>query len=392
MRPQNIFWKASSIWGIFALAVVVGIGSSWAQDHTSGLADDAAVIYAKAEKIVGDDDAKNILAPAASSMNVRSYPPMSNEWVQMEKRDYDLHGRVRELVHEAAPLDHAAWPVFDRQKDSQTQFVYLNELRNLANEIGDASLYQSVVLNDQPAAFQSAADLLHMADLLRSQPSEVLVQMLVAEGIDAIATYRIMMMMSVAKITENPADTHDLPLATARQWIARLLDHPDAQADLAQGLRGEPAGAALNPITSPSLNRILETSRRHESERDLAAMSLAAHVYQFKHGRWPQSLSELATELPRVPMDPWGNGKQTLGYTLIKGGLPDGNDRPLVYSRCLSKDGLFFRIDHPQYSFYNSDGSLPVQDRKNGGQFRDVASWVPAEEGKKVNPTTEPLP
>ena len=31
-----------------------------------------------------------------------------------------------------------------------------------------------------------------------------------------------------------------------------------------------------------------------------------------------------------LPKDPWGDGKQNFGYVVIKGGLPNGSDRPLV--------------------------------------------------------------
>jgi len=76
---------------------------------------------------------------------------------------------------------------------------------------------------------------------------------------------------------------------------------------------------------------------------------------------------------------------------LIGAGLPDGSDRPLVYCRCGAVDGLFFRIDQPEYGFYNGDGSpLPANQQKHGGQFRDVASWVP-DPKKSPGPTTRPL-
>jgi hypothetical protein len=93
-----------------------------------------------------------------------------------------------------------------------------------------------------------------------------------------------------------------------------------------------------------------------------------------------------------LPIDPWGDGKQTFGYVLIKGGLPDGSDRPLAYDRCNSADGMFFRVDQPEYGFYNGDGSnLPPAQQKHGGQFWDVASWVPAAKVPGA-PTTRPLP
>jgi hypothetical protein len=102
-------------------------------------------------------------------------------------------------------------------------------------------------------------------------------------------------------------------------------------------------------------------------------------------------LNDLTSYLPEIPIDPFGDGKQTIGYALIKRGLPDGSDRPLVYSRGHMKDGLFFRTDAPAYGYYIGDGShKPARNQKEGGQFRDVASWAP-EAGTHPAPTTRPL-
>jgi len=365
------------------LLLMIGILGIWQQSAAAQATqpgNDAAKLYLQAAKVLSDDDTRNIMAPAASSLTYPEYPPMSDEWVRMEKQDYEAHGQVRALVHEAGMLKHATWPAFNPHKFDPHNMEYLNQCKNVANEMGDAAVYQSVILKDQPAAFETAGDLLPLADHLKNAPGENLIRLLVAEGIESLDTARLMVMISGATITEDARNTHDLPLATATQWIARLLDHPDAQAEFDQAMKGEPAGAAINPMLKPSLARIVETIHRVQSERDMAAMSLAAHVYQHKHGRWPENLEELKTELPRVPLDPWGDGKQTLGYALIKGGLPDGSDRPLVYSRCEMKDGLFFRIDRPAYSFYTGDGSdRPANEQKQGGQFRDVARWAPTE-------------
>jgi hypothetical protein len=391
MMRQYVFWQEISMRGTWALMVAVGIAANSARGQTSQPAEDAAGIYLQAANMLRGDDSRNIMSPAASNLTYRGSPPMSDEWVRMEKQDYEAHGQVREMAHQAASLTHAVWPPFNRQKLS-----YLNECRNLANEIGDAATYQSLILKDQPAAFESAEDLLHLAELLKNQPGENLVRLLVGEGIEALDTYRLMVMVSGATITEDAGDRDDLPLSTATDWIARLLDHPDAQAELAQAMKSEPAGSATNPILKPSMDRILETIRRAQSERGMTAMVLAAHVYQHKHGRWPGSLEELQSELPRVPVDPWGDGKQTLGYVLIKGGLPDGTDRPLVYSRFNSKDGLFFRTDEPEYGFYKSDGSkLPAAQQKQGGSFgmwRGGRQWRGRKQGRRRSRCRRVLP
>ena len=80
------------------LLVVAGIAASSARGQTTGASDDAATIYVSAAKIIRNDDQKNIMSPASSSMVYPDYPPMPDAWVQMEKQDYDLHGRVRAMV------------------------------------------------------------------------------------------------------------------------------------------------------------------------------------------------------------------------------------------------------------------------------------------------------
>ena len=243
---------------------------------------------------------------------------------------------------------------------------------------------------DQPDAFASSEDLFRLSDLLRDQPEETLVRLLVASGIDALNDYRLMIIVANAKITEDEHDLNDLPMKTATERIDRFLDHPDAQARVDEVIKSE-SQQGMAKLSQQRMDRLMETVRRCETERDFVAMSLGAHVYQYKNGTWPANLEELKTELPSIPIDPWGDGKQTLGYALIAHGLPDGTDRPLVYSRCGMKDGLFFRIDGPQYGFYAYDGTkLHLAEQKHGGQFRDLAAWTP-KAGTAAGPTTRPL-
>ena len=143
MRP-DVFLQEIPMRGPWILMVMVGIAAGPAWGQTSEPADDAAAIYLRAAKVLRNDDAKNIMAPAASDMNYPGYPPMSDAWIQMEKQDYDLHRQVREMVHQAASVTHAAWPLW-RESDPN-RVSYLNECRNVANEIGDTALYQSLIL------------------------------------------------------------------------------------------------------------------------------------------------------------------------------------------------------------------------------------------------------
>jgi hypothetical protein len=316
----------------------------WALGQTAATGDDAAPVYQQAAELLRADDVKKIMSPSASNATfVRDDAPLPDDWVKMEKQDYDLHAQVRELFHEAGTMDRADWPQLTPNWPREPT-AYLNDCRNLAIEISDAAEYQGLVLVDQPDAFASSEDLFRLSDLLRDQPGEKIVTLLVASGIDALNDYRLMIVVANAKITEDEHDLNDLPMKMATERIGRLLDHPNAQMQVDQVMKSE-RRLGHTPMPQPRMDRLLETVRRCETERDFVAMSLAAHVYQYKFGRWPANLDELKTELPRVPVDPWGDGKQTLGYALIAHGLPDGSDRPLVYSRCWTKDGLFFLVD-----------------------------------------------
>ena len=139
-------------------------------------------------------------------------------------------------------------------------------------------------------------------------------------------------------------------------------------------------------------DKVLDTMNRSNGELTFAAMSLACQLYRAEKGAWPDSMEQLAPKyLPRVPIDPWGNGRETFGYVVIKGGLPDGSDRPLVYSRFRSEDGLAYRLDEPQYGYYPGDGSqTPEGRKKHAGQFRDVSRWVPVAIAPG-EPYTQPL-
>ncbi|MDB5324816.1 MAG: hypothetical protein JWM57_385, partial [Phycisphaerales bacterium] len=124
--------------------------------------------------------------------------------------------------------------------------------------------------------------------------------------------------------------------------------------------------------------RIRETINRWNADKTLAAMSLACQLYYADQGTWPEQAADLVPGyLPLIPIDPWGDGKQTFGYVLVAKGRPDGADRPLVFDRCESSDGLSFTTTRPLYDFYTGDGSNdPENQRRHLGQYRDVSAWT----------------
>ncbi|MGD0542558.1 MAG: hypothetical protein ABSB33_13680, partial [Tepidisphaeraceae bacterium] len=309
------------------------------------------------------------------------YPPFGPEWDRMAQAAWDTNAPVRRLAHQARSSDQANWP------DDKT--MYLNSCRALANDLGDAALYEHLHGNDAGAG-ETMQDLLHLAAMLRQNSRRGhLVRPLVAGGIDALLATRLLVIASGVELTTDPSNTRDMQVAAARKLIDSLLDQPEPKQLFAQ-VALSPSGA---PLMDKSLtNRVTDTFERVNAERTFAAISLGCQIFRFENHRWPQRLDTLVPDyLPRIPVDPWGDGKQTIEYVLVKGGLPGGSDRPLLYDRCESRDGLFYRTDKPLYSFYNeADFRLEAQRQKQGGQFRDVASWAPSETAKS-EPTTRPL-
>jgi len=346
----------------------------------SGGPANAADIYLRAAALIKVD------CPASSNDIYPDYPPFGNAWETTEQRAWEQNRPAREPARQAAAIDTSAWPVSGR-----TQF--LNPFRALANELGDAALYEHEHGHDAEAV-DSVRYVLHMADLLDGNEKKALVCNLVGEGCTALAVTRLMIISSNVALAADGPQTDALPVASAKKLIADLLDQTDAETRMDRILKLELApGSGVAANQKSSIAKATEVFRRVNAGQTFAAMSLASHLFYFEQKRWPNSAQELASILPSgLPKDPWGDGKQTFGYVLIKGGLPDGSDRPLVYDRCNSADGMFFRMDQPEYSFYNGDGSnLPPAEQKHGGQFNDVASWVPAAKVPGA-PTTRPPP
>ncbi|MDB5323249.1 MAG: hypothetical protein JWN40_4880 [Phycisphaerales bacterium] len=339
--------------------------------------EDAAALYLRAAKMRKAD------SPAETNLEYRDFPPFPKEWHAASEAAWEANAPVRDLVRKARSLDKAAWP-------EGNDATYLNDLRGLTNNIADAALHESVH-GRAAAAFEFARDELHLADLLEEKPSKNVLRLLVGCGITASACNRLLVITSNVPLTSDEKNTVDLNVATARQIIIQLLDQRIPKDQLTEILGPEGSPGWKDP--NLAVDRLIETINRANADRTFAAMSLACHLYFFDKQTWQTSLDQLVPAyLPKVPIDPWGDGKQTFGYALIKAALPDGADRPLVYNRCRSTDGLLYRLDEPQYGFYQGDGTqLPPNQRKQGGQFRDVTAWQPRPL-KPGDPTVKPLP
>jgi hypothetical protein len=338
-------------------------------------ADDAAAIYQKAIAEV------RTFSPSGSDLESPAYPPFGSAWDELAEKSWHENSRVFPLVRKARSANDAKWP---------TGTQYLNSTRNLANIIGDAALYQHLQGNE-PEAIELVRDLDHLSRMLEKDATEAeLYRLLVGTGIDALNMYRVTLIASDIRLTGDPANKKAILTKDVAKLVKELIESESTESKLHRAL-GRKYDERINApalAEDMSLERIIEQTNRRYADRVMAGMSLACHVFRHESGRWPASLEELATKSPHVQVDPWGDGKQTFGYALIKGGLKDGSDRPLVYSRCESQNGLLYRIDEPQYSFYSSDGTgRPYREVKHGGQFRDVTLW----QGSRAGPNSETM-
>jgi hypothetical protein len=297
----------------------------------------------------------------------------------MEKATYDFNAPARAQAREARSRNKANWPA-EMAAGGKPDYAYLNGCRALANEIADAAIEEHL-RGDDAAAVESVRDLLHMADLLDREMPSSMIRPLVALGIQMIAVNRLEIITAAdVALTTDPADSKRVQVGTAKELMRQLFDVGDPAARFGDLLRRE---AAAGKMDTNQRDRFLTQMRRGQMEQNLATMSLACHLFRFDKHRWPASVQELSAYLPAQPRDAWG----AMGYAVVKSEQPNGPDRPLVYSRYNSKDGLFYPVDEPQYSYYPGPGF--GDNRKQGSQFRDVTVWAPRHPAP--SPTTRPL-
>jgi hypothetical protein len=106
---------------------------------------------------------------------------------------------------------------------------------------------------------------------------------------------------------------------------------------------------------------------RRLAERRVGATALAVRLYRAEHHSWPARLDDLCPDfLPTVPIDPFSTDGKPLGYVILRGALPGGADRPLLFLN--APNGSVDKAP-PQPSF----GWVG----KNT-QWRDLARWAPS--------------
>ena len=143
-------------------------------------------------------------------------------------------------------------------------------------------------------------------------------------------------------------------------------------------------GNLLSRTMLPALQGTFDRDIHVEAERRMTAVSLAVRLYRIDRGAWPASLDELVPAyLPAVPADPFAPAGEPLRYVLNKGGMPSGEDRPMVYSVGENQaddtaTGLLSLPPGPRYKLARGDAD----------ERRDLARWQPATPGPTTTPAT----
>jgi len=176
------------------------------------------------------------------------------------------------------------------------------------------------------------------------------------------------------------------------QEAGKCKNWPDAKEVMKRCKWDPPVGAAIwrGPTPAPSrtvprYSRLfhgwagdpsahVERQFRVLAERRVTAVSLACQLYRADEGHWPQRLDELVPKyLPAAPADPFYNDGRPLGYVVLKGKLPDGGDRPMIFYNGEAK--ALNPGKEPAYSWLSY----------NVVQYRDVARFVPVKSTKAVD-------
>jgi hypothetical protein len=432
----------------------------------------AAYLKAASAAIVFPD------TPASTSYSF-TVPPYGNQWDSLAEQSVKKNARVFPLVRRARDFAEADWGTRMKRPIIATLLPHLNDVRQLANVLGDAALYAHF-RGDDAAALETVRDVRHEARVVGREP--FVVCHLVGVGIEMLAQARLQVIASRLRVAPGdvrprPADvaapagsaTGPFPSAAraqlprpasgaqVRTLIAELLDDRDVAEALRRAFAGERAsqldmadwfgesshalrpmfqldalrmleqdgvlleaavqpnwpaagavlarGAARKPVPAPAAagaawfgarpvppkrvpidyarvlssnlvggtgtGRAIQLHMRMRSERRMSAVSLAAQLYRTDHGDWPPSLEALVPQyLPQVPRDAVAAGDAPLRYLLVKGGLPDGSDRPLVYS--VGVNGVDDTV---------GGAALPAAPcyewQNNRDEWRDLTRWTP---------------
>jgi hypothetical protein len=149
-----------------------------------------------------------IYGPSSSNLYWAEYPPYSPAWHKLAAAAFTANQPAFAKARAARPFARADWGLSYVNPLLSPPTTTLNTTRELANQLADAALYQHVQANDA-AAVEHARDALHLARSLDQETT--LIHHLVAEGIEAVALQRLIVIAPGMRII--PGD--DVPAGAA---------------------------------------------------------------------------------------------------------------------------------------------------------------------------------
>jgi len=253
-----------------------------------------------------DDDSDNLTA--RQPWSGKNFPELA-VWLKEQQHLFDR-------LLEASKFDKCRFPIaidpVQRSQPSQPyramrKWTFL--LRRAANnDIGEGRIDDAI---------DKWRCLLQMGNHLRQQP--LFLEYLVAIAIEAVALNQTVVFL----VEGNADETHlrkveTLPLHTEDDWTAVLEEVLPAE-ELAEQKLKEKLGlldrlkyefsyGLFGSMKGPDLDRIREIYRRKLSTSRGIHILVALRRYRNKHGRWPESLDDIQSQVPEeMLIDPFNS-------------------------------------------------------------------------------------
>lgn len=385
-------------------------------------------------------------SPSNSNLEYAQYLPFPAEWMKLAEASEKAHGKAFALARQARSLPKARIPANPGTPFGMSNFRSLNGVKSLVNTIGDGADY-SHVKGDDVEAIERLLDLQHIVRTLhqdRTLVSELVAMgsqsllcyraQLIAPGLrlddsaDSQTALRLRIKQLIDVLLDGQVEAESfrktmmserifaIEVATkvaTKEVSGRWMIRPLADRELIRQI--DDCGLAITAATALNLSaaqRILPTEsprvvartrysrwfqiipdRRSQiflmrfraiAERRMTAISLACQLYRADHRGWPERVEQLVpTYLPHLPADPFRDDGGPFGYLIVKKGLPDGGDRPLIFRDEGEADAPI--PGEPSYGWYPSiPGKIPAS-LVPPRQYRDVSRFVPAPSKKTIN-------
>jgi hypothetical protein len=378
--------------------------------------------------------ASGVNSPSNSTLDYPDYPPFSDKWMTMAEASETANAQAFVLLRQARKMGKAQVDCIIASPLVNHIFLpYLNDFKALVNATADGTILSHIHGNDGEALVR-AADVLHVAKPIRDDP--FIVSIVAAMGIEGRACVDIQVIAPALRADNLPATRQSIewlirdlleesgfpnhlnrafaqermfetelaeqgsqgfylmgPLAdysilrtaeNAAAWRrSTVAGHWIASAKPAHnmvGFIGYRYRGFFSDYTEIDLSYLIARFYRHLAERRVTALDLACQLYRMDTGHFPVKLDDVVPRyLPAIPIDPFRSDGGPIGYTIFKGGRPDGGDRPLLTYEDGPND-LGPPQDHPAYGWQNADTLKFIYRGQEIRQYRDLTRFAPLQE------------